>query len=228
MSKIFLSIASGPGMALSTAKRFAREGYDIVLSSRSVEKLRPCAAEIEKLGAKVEVRQIDASDARAVAKLVESIGPDLHVVHYNGAALHFANGRLLTRTLDDETLDSLLADLNTSAISALAAIKAATGAMKARGSGTLLITGGGFCFAPSGDYLTLSLGKVALRTMTQTLFEQLKKQNIHVFSAVICQYVTAGSKDAEEVAEMFWRNHAQPREEWKYEEVFGNLEEDHA
>ena len=80
MSKVFLGIASGPGMSLSTAKRFAREGYDIVLSARNIERLRPCAAQIEALGAKVDVRQVDASDPKGVAALVASVGPNLEVL----------------------------------------------------------------------------------------------------------------------------------------------------
>jgi NAD(P)-dependent dehydrogenase (short-subunit alcohol dehydrogenase family) len=34
MSKTFLSIASGPGIGLATARRFGREGYRVVLAAR--------------------------------------------------------------------------------------------------------------------------------------------------------------------------------------------------
>ena len=40
MSKTFLSIASGPGIALATAGRFGREGYRVVLAARNIARLQ--------------------------------------------------------------------------------------------------------------------------------------------------------------------------------------------
>ena len=37
--KTFLSIGSGPGMGFATAERFAREGFQVVLSARDAEQL---------------------------------------------------------------------------------------------------------------------------------------------------------------------------------------------
>ena len=36
--KTFLSIGSGPGMGMATAERFAKEGFQIVLSARDAAK----------------------------------------------------------------------------------------------------------------------------------------------------------------------------------------------
>ena len=41
MSKTFLSIASGPGIGLATARRFGREGYCVVLAGRNIARLGP-------------------------------------------------------------------------------------------------------------------------------------------------------------------------------------------
>ena len=38
--KTFLSIGSGPGMGMATAERFAKEGFQIVLSARDAAKTR--------------------------------------------------------------------------------------------------------------------------------------------------------------------------------------------
>ena len=220
MSKIFLSIGSGPGIALATAQRFAREGFAIVLAARNTERLARCAAEIP--GGKVEIRQVDASDPRAVAALVESIGPSLHVVHYNAGVLHYdANAKLLTRTLDDESVDSLITDLQVNVTSALVAMKAAMRALQARQSGSLLVTGGGLAFGPSGDYLTLSVSKSALRAAVLALSKPLEKQGIHVASVIICHEVLPGSAHVAAIAEEFWRMHAQPRGEWTFESLYG-------
>lgn len=222
MPKIFLSIVAGPGIALATAQRFAREGYAIVLAARNAQRLARCAAEIEAAGGKAEIRQVDASDPKAVAALVESLGADLHVLHYNAGVLHYdANAQLMTRTLDDESVDSLVNDMQVNVASALVAMKAAMPAMQARQSGSLLVTGGGLAFGPSGNYLTLSVGKSALRAAVLALCEPLEKQGIHVASVIICHEVLPGSEHVAAIADEFWRMHAQPRGQWTFEALYG-------
>jgi NAD(P)-dependent dehydrogenase (short-subunit alcohol dehydrogenase family) len=41
--KTFLSIGSGPGISYATAERFAKEGFNIVFSSRGAGKSRQLA-----------------------------------------------------------------------------------------------------------------------------------------------------------------------------------------
>ena len=43
MSGLFVSIGAGPGIGGSTASRFAREGFDLLLAARDVSKLEPFA-----------------------------------------------------------------------------------------------------------------------------------------------------------------------------------------
>ena len=222
MSRIFLSIAAGPGIALATALRFAREGYSIVLASRNPERLASCVAEIEAVGGTAQTRQVDASSPTAVAALVEGIGADLHVMHYNAGVLHYdADDHLLTRTLDDETVDTLVCDLQVNVTSALVAMKAAMPAMQARRSGSLLLTGGGLAFGPTGAYLTLSVGKSALRAAVLALSQPLQKQGIHVASVIVCHEVLPGSTHAIAIADEFWRMHAEEPGQWTFEALYG-------
>lgn len=221
MDKTFLSIGAGPGIGLATAMRFAREGHSIVLCARNPDRLRPCAARIASVGARVDIRQVDAADPRGVAALVASVGEDLRVVHFNTASLHYdANKHLESRTIDAESVDSIMADINVNAVSALAAIKAALVPFRALRSGTVLVTGGGFAMQPSGSYFTLSVGKAALRAAVQALFEPMREEGIHLASVVVCRYVTPESAEAAAIADEFWRLYAQPREAWTMETVY--------
>ena len=58
----FLSIGSGPGMGLATAERFAREGFQVVLSARNEGKVRDLAEQLKAKGHKVDIRTVDATD----------------------------------------------------------------------------------------------------------------------------------------------------------------------
>ena len=48
--------------------------------------------------------------------------------------------------------------------------------MGERGSGTILLTGGGFSLAPNPEYISLSIGKAGVRAMTLGMFESLKQK----------------------------------------------------
>src|SRR4051794_33641333 len=100
MSKTFLSIASGPGIGFATARRFGREGYRVVLAARNIARLQSDAAKLRGEGIETTTVQVDATDARSVANVVSSIGPDLEVLHYNGGILHYDSaGTLQPRPL---------------------------------------------------------------------------------------------------------------------------------
>lgn len=219
--RTFLSIASGPGIGLATARRFGRQGYRVVLAARNVARLQADAATLRAEGIEATVVQVDASDARSVANVVTSIGSDLDVLHYNAGILHYdSSGKLQTRSLADESIDSLVSDTNVNISGALAALHAAVPTMTAQGRGTVLITGGGLGVQPSADFLTLSVGKAGARAIVLALFPALKERGVHVATVTVAKLVSANSREADEVAEAFWQLHAQPRAEWRAEIVY--------
>lgn len=65
MSKVFLSIGSGPGIGLATARRSSREGFDVVLAARTTPRLQASADEMSIAGDRAVVRRVDASCVRS-------------------------------------------------------------------------------------------------------------------------------------------------------------------
>ena len=160
MSKTFLSIASGPGIGLATARRFGREGYRVVLAARNIVRLQAEAAKLRGEGIEATTVQVDAADALSVGNAVTSIGPELEVMHYNGGIMHHdTSGTLQTRSLADETIDSLVSDTKVNVSSALAADSRSgadhdrPGPWHGAPHGRRLV-----CRLPA-DFLTLSVGK---------------------------------------------------------------------
>lgn len=218
--KTHLVIGAGPGIGLAAAQRFAREGYRIVLAARSAERLAPQADALRRAGATVSVETVDASRPAEVAALVQRHAADLAVLHYNAGVLHYtATGELQPRTLADESVDTLASEANVNLVSALAAVQAAEAAMGPRGAGTILLTGGGFGVAPTPAFLNISVAKAGLRAAAQALFAPLQQRGIHLATATVSTLVAAGSDKSREVAEAFWRLHAQPQGAWDWEVV---------
>jgi NADP-dependent 3-hydroxy acid dehydrogenase YdfG len=174
--KIFLSIGSGPGMGLATAERFAKNGFQIVLSARNAVKTQELADELKAKGYKVDVRTIDSSDPSSVASLIAGVEKQfgsIDVLHYNAASMRKA-------TLAEQPRDTFNGDLAVNIGGALAAAQAVAPKMSEHGSGTILLTGGGFALEPSADYLSLSIGKAGIRALAHGLFDSFKEKGIHV------------------------------------------------
>lgn len=172
--KTFVSIGSGPGMGYATAARFAREGFQLVLSARHLARTQELANRLRAKGYRVDIRTVDAADAESVAALVsavqEQFGP-IDVLHYNAASIRKA-------TVAEQPQASFNQDLAVNVGGALVATQAVARQMSERGSGTILLNGGGFSLAPNAEYISLSIGKAGVRAMTLGIFESLKQQGI--------------------------------------------------
>lgn len=214
--KTFLSIGSGPGIGYETAARFAKEGYRVVLSARNINKLRDLSSKLKATGAHVETRAVDAANPGNVAALVNEIKTrfgSIDVIHYNAANLH-------QDTVDTQAIDTFNSDLAVNIGGALAAIQAVKPKMEAQGTGTILLTGGGFGIYPSPDYLSLSIGKAGIRALALGLFESCKEKNIHVATVTVCAFVSPETQQTADIAEHFWKLHSQPKAEWSAEVMY--------
>lgn len=209
--KTYLIIGAGPGIGLETARRFAGNGHRVVLAARNLERTRGLAGSIP--GA--EARQVDAADPQAVADLVAGVEAEfggIDVLHYNAGIVRNAK-------VQAQAPASFNADLAINIGGALAAIHAAAPAMLGRGSGTVLLTGGGFALAPHPDYLSISIGKAGIRALAQGLFDEFRENGVHVATVTVAGFVNAGTEDTKRVAEAFWALHSQSPDEWTVETI---------
>lgn len=214
--KTFLSIGTGPGIGYETAARFAKEGYRVVLSARNLDKLNALANKLKGTNSVVETRTVDASNPTSITNLVNEVKASfgsIDVLHYNAANLRQA-------TVDTQTADTFNSDLAVNIGGALSSIQAVNPNMESQGSGTILLTGGGFGIYPSPDYLSLSIGKAGIRALTLGLFESSKEKNIHVATVTVCAFVSPDSQDTKDIAENFWKLHNQPKTEWVAEVMY--------
>jgi len=214
--KTLLSIGSGSGMGYATAERFAREGFQIVLSARHPGRTQELANRLRTKGYRVDIRTVDAADPESIAALINEVqrefGP-IDVLHYNAASIRKA-------TVAEQLQATFNQDLAVNVGGALVATQAVARQMSERGSGTILLTGGGFSLAPNAEYISLSIGKAGLRAMTLGIFESLKQQGIHIATVTVHTAVTPDSKEAAAVAEHFWHLYRQPLGNWTAEVTY--------
>ncbi|QGB64199.1 SDR family NAD(P)-dependent oxidoreductase [Bordetella holmesii] len=215
--KTYLGLGTGPGVGYETAAEFARQGFDVVLVARRADTVNPLAQRINAAGYRAQARTVDVTDIDSVASLIRDIEQEregIDVLHYNVASLRQASIEQLRR---EDISSDLLANVG----GAVAAVQAAAGQMLARRQGAVLITGGGLGLYPHPDYLTLSIGKAAIRALALALFEPFKAQGVHVATVTIAKFIDANSPDTKAVASLFWQMYQQPQEAWTAETVYG-------
>ena len=213
--KTFLSIGAGAGMGLATAERFAREGYRVVLAARTASKVQELAKTLQAKGFTTEAHTVDAGNPVSVSTLIQGVVKDhgtIDVVHYNAAALHKS-------TVLEQLIETFNTDLAVNIGGALAAIQSVLPSMTKQGSGSILLTGGGFAFCPPPEFLSIGIGKAGIRALANGLFEDLKSKGVHIATVTVAKFVSPDSDDARAVAGHFWTLHAQPQSDWTWEIV---------
>ncbi len=108
--KVAIVTGASSGIGRATARRFAREGYDVVAIGRDVEALTAVKAEVEAAGSRAEVVTADVTSAdapaRIVGRAVEAFGGIDALVNAAGI---IGSGTVETTT--DEAWDVML-DIN--------------------------------------------------------------------------------------------------------------------
>jgi NAD(P)-dependent dehydrogenase (short-subunit alcohol dehydrogenase family) len=82
--------------------------------------------------------------------------------------------------------------------------------MRTRGSGTVLITGGGLALAPWPGATALGMAKAAVRNLAQVLARDLEGSGVRAGTVTIRGIVGAPGFDPDDIAERFWSLHTLP------------------
>lgn len=176
--------------------------YRVGLITRSGGKLKAQADRLAKDGIVVDWATADAGDLpklqEAMTGLIASLGP-CDVLIYHAAAMQ--SGSPL-----DLTADRMTKEFAVNVLGAHPAAKLVAPFMVAQGRGAILFTGGGLALEPYPEWTSLALGKAALRSLSLSLFKELKPKGVHVAILAICGIVAKDSPFAPSViAKEYWR-----------------------
>jgi NAD(P)-dependent dehydrogenase (short-subunit alcohol dehydrogenase family) len=213
MSKAIMIIGAGPGIGQAVAERFGREGWSVVLTGRNTERLAALTAKLSASGIAAFAVPANATDPEALRAAVaraDQVTGGLSAIHFNAAVVRQQD----LFSMSDAEIDS---DLAINIGGGLHAIRAAVAQFGNRG-GTILVTGGGLGLTPHESYASLGVGKAAMRNIVQALAEPLAARNIRIATATVATLVRPGSREAEDVADIFWRLATDADASW--EEVY--------
>lgn len=207
----------GPGTGAAVARRFAEGGYRVAMLARDAARLAALEAEIPD---SIAV-PCDVSDAAALGKAIDRVGPPKVVVHN---AVGGAFGAYLD--VDPSVLQANF-DINTMALLHLA--KLTTPAMAEAGEGALIVTGNTSAQRGRALFAGFAPTKAAQRILAESMARDLGPKGVHVAyliidAAIDVPWQRARLKDAKDdffispasiAAEVFHLAH-QPRDAWSF------------
>lgn len=207
--KTIVIVGAGKGMGNHIARKFAENGFRVVLIARSQKNLEEYAEEFKASGVEIFTQAADASDTNSLKEafrvIKEKFGA-VDVMVYNAAILE---GGLPSALSEEELLLHYKVDV----AGALFCARQVIPEQAARGAGTILFTGGGFALHPSAEYTCVSMDKAALRALSFALHQELKDKGIFVGTVTIMGNVAEGTHYAPElIAEKYWQLYTERKE----------------
>ncbi len=215
--KVCTIVGAGPGVSLGVARAFGKAGYALALVSRSGDKVTRIVKDLCGEGLRASGFVADAGDENSIrnvfGQIAANAGP-VEVLVYNAFGFHAGPPSSLR-------IDDVMADFAVNVAGALACVQAVLPGMKSRSAGTILLTGGGLALEPAAPVASLAIGKAGMRSLTFSLFQELRPWGIHAATVTICGPVQDGTHFSPDlIAREFLALHRQEEPSWQAEHIY--------
>jgi short-subunit dehydrogenase len=202
-------VGAGPNLGLAVARRFGREGFAVGLIARDQARLDGLAEQLEADGIRARGAAADIRDAAALTAAIEALAAELgpvEVLEYSPLPAQEFMKPILQTTVDD-----VRGPLEFSVLGAVAAARAVLEPMRAAGKGTILFTTGGAAISPNPLRAGVGVSFAGEVAYARMLHDELEGSGVHVAHTAIGGRIAPGEDhEPEDVAELLWRNHAEP------------------
>ena len=240
--KVCLVIGAGDATGGAVAKRFAREGYAVCATRRSLDKLQPLMDEIHLAGGIAHGFGSDARKEDDVISLIDHIETtigQIEVLVFNIGAN--SPNSILTETARRYTkmweMACLAGFLTGREVAKRMVSRTGDTEHQLRGispKGTIIFTGATASLRGSAHFAGFSGGKMALRGLAQSMARELGPLGIHVAHTIIdgaidTEFIRTlfpdryalkdqgGILNPDHIADAYWMLHQQPRDAWTHE-----------
>lgn len=226
MSKTAVIAGVGPGLGAAIARKFANEGCNLVLFSRSSPYIMNLSGKLEETGVSVIPIPTDITDPTQVTAsfrmIQEEFGtPDILINHAGNAA--WGN-------LSELTPDAFENAWRVCAFGAFLCTKQVVPGMIEKGGGTILFSGATSSVRGRAGAIAFSSAKYAMRGLASSLAREVGPQGIHVAHVIIDGVIDTPSVRErynlgpdepllapDSIAETYWSLVQQERSAWSFE-----------
>lgn len=200
--KNIVIVGAGPGLGMSIAKKFGKNGFRVALIARNEEKLNQLVIELEQLGIEAASFQADilnkAQISLAFATIKEKYG-FIDVVEYSPTP----SIDTVTNALD-VTEENALYQFQFNVLGAISSIREVLPDMLDKQSGALLFTTGGAAINPVPMMGNVGIAVSGLRNYIFNLNSELKDKGIYAGHISIGIWMQPNSGVQDKIADIWY------------------------
>ena len=177
MSKVCVVAGVGPGNGASCCRRFAAEGYSIVMLARNADYLASLSAQVPgSLPIACDVRDPEAIET-AFDRIRGEAG-EVDVLIYNAGSGEW-------NSVEETTIEGMESSWRTNTLGLLVASQQVIPPMKARASGSIVVIGATASLRGGANSTAFASAKSAQRSLAQSMARRLGPTGIHVSYVII-------------------------------------------
>ncbi|RZS37792.1 short-subunit dehydrogenase [Herbihabitans rhizosphaerae] len=180
-------IGVGPGLGMSIARRFGREGYSVALVSRSADRHPGYLSELAGAGVDATAYAADVFDAEQLTSVLEEIGT-LDFAYYGPGSVDPVNRPVPITETDSAAVREAMRGV----YPAIDLVGAVLPGMIERGDGALLFAGGLSAVLPMPELGSLAVLSAALRNYVLTLNAGLADTGVYAGTLTIGGLIERG------------------------------------
>jgi len=172
-------VGAGEGLGRALAVKFATEGFNIALISRSKDKCDALIEAVNLVSEATEIRFYFADALKpetietAISAVSENMG-EIDVLIYN------VRGEFTACSPLEMSYTALEDNYRLEVVGAFAAAKSVLPAMIKRSQGSVFFSSATAAFRGSGTYPVYAIGKFGLRALSQSLTKAYAKDGVHI------------------------------------------------
>ena len=223
-------VGAGEGLGRALAAKFATQGFDIALISRSEANSVAAIEAAKTAGDTVDVRffSADATQSETIASALSTVARDMGEVD---VLIYNVRGEFTACAPLDMSYAALEEIYRVEVIGAFAAAKSVMPSMIKRSRGSVFFSSATAAFRGSSTYPLYAIGKFGLRALSQSLAKAYAKDGVHIVHFRLdCDLDVAVMRDLygdrydpeklanpDDVAETYWLTYLQPTGAWSNE-----------
>lgn len=213
--KNIVIVGAGPGLGLSLAKKFGKNGFRVAAISRNPEKLSMIISELTELNIEAQSFAADVTDLAALKEALQAVkkafGP-IDVLEFSP----YAGWDKFTPVLET-TPQSVLDQINSYLLPAILSVNEVLPDMLNNGSGAILFTTGISAMFPLPFVGNGGIVMSGIRNYAANLHNVLKEKGVYVGHLSIGTLIQAGTAGDPDVIADTWYNLYEKKEH--FEEV---------
>lgn len=227
--KSILVIGAGDNLGSAIARRFAREGYHAVGTRRRGD-LSNFKSSIEAIGGMATGIHSDARDEQAVIDLIEHVENEIAPIE----VFVFNVGGNVRVPLLETSAQVYRKVWEMCAFAGFLSGREVARRMLPRQRGTVLFTGATASVRGAEGFSAFAGGKHALRALAQSMAREFGPEGVHVAHVIIDGVIDTEATRAQfpewfenvpddgvllpdDIADVYWHLHCQPRTAWTFE-----------